>query len=176
MWALRPPQSQINPLRLTHSYPQCSCFLRQNCRMRLDGGIENVALWASPIAASVCELSPCRTGHGNRIQHAHSGRRTRVNGSLGAIVGTMGKGITFCDIRTGKTTHYTNEIPEHLKSGHGGGDFGLVYDFVRAVESQDPTMLTSSIEESVESHLMGYRAEESRHSGKTMKVNMESYQ
>ncbi len=105
----------------------------------------------------------------------HPGRRTRVNGSLGTIVGTMGKGFTFCDIRTGKTTQYDTEIPQHLKSGHGGGDFGLVYDFVRAIQSQDPTMLASSIDESVESHLMGYKAEESRHTGTTMKVDMEFY-
>ncbi len=105
----------------------------------------------------------------------HSGRRTRINGSLGTIVGTMGKGFTFCDIRTGEITQYDTKIPQHLKSGHGGGDFGLVHDFIRAIQSQDPTMLTSSIDESVESHLMGYRAEESRHSGKTMNVNMDSY-
>ena len=105
----------------------------------------------------------------------HSGRRTRVNGSLGAIAGNMNEGFTVCDIRTGETTRYDNEIPQHLKSGHGGGDFGLVHDFVRAVQSHDPMKLTSSIDESAESHLMGYKAEESRFSQKTMEVNMEIY-
>jgi predicted dehydrogenase len=103
------------------------------------------------------------------------GRRTRVNGSLGAIVGNLNEGFTVCDIRTGETTRYNNEIPAHLDSGHGGGDFGLVHDFVRAVQSHDPAKLTSSIDESAESHLMGYKAEESRHSQKTMAVNMEFY-
>ena len=70
---------------------------------------------------------------------------------------------------------YDNKIPKEFDSGHGGGDYGLVHDFVRAVRSQDPTKLTSTIEESVESHLIGYKAEESRKSRKTMQVNMKAY-
>ncbi len=105
----------------------------------------------------------------------YSGRRTRMNGSLGAIEGNFDEGFTVCDIRTGEKTRYDNEMPGQLDSGHGGGDFGLVYDFVRAVQSHDPAILTSSIDESAESHLMGYKAEESRHTKKTMVVNMDLY-
>ncbi len=103
------------------------------------------------------------------------GRTTIVNGSLGCIIGKLYEGFEVHDIRTGEATVYNSQIPQHLMSGHGGGDFGLMYDFVRAVRSQDPTMLSSSLEESVESHLIGYKAEESRHKIKTMEVNMASY-
>lgn len=47
--------------------------------------------------------------------------------------------------------------------GHGGGDYGLVRD-LHEILSGSKTDYTS-LEESVESHLMGISAEESRHSG-----------
>jgi len=105
----------------------------------------------------------------------HPGRRTRINGSLAAIVGNLKEGFSVTELKTGKTKRYDNKIPKEFDSGHGGGDYGLVHDFVRAVRSQDPAKLTSTIEESVESHLMGYKAEESRKSRKTMQVNMKAY-
>ena len=43
-------------------------------------------------------------------------------------------------------------------------------DFVTAVANQDPKQLTSTIDQSIESHLMGFAAEESRKSGKIMPV------
>jgi hypothetical protein len=52
-----------------------------------------------------------------------------------------------------------------IDSGHGGGDYGLVHDLVRAVDKRDPGLLTSTIEASVESHLIGFAAEDSRQAG-----------
>ena len=54
---------------------------------------------------------------------------------------------------------------EKKSSGHGGGDHGLVHDFLQAVSQQDPSLLTSTLEASMESHLMGFKAEESRLQG-----------
>ena len=54
--------------------------------------------------------------------------------------------------------------------GHGGGDTGLVEELYRVLtgESSNPT----SLEASVESHLMGIRAEESmRGGGKRLNVH-----
>ena len=45
---------------------------------------------------------------------------------------------------------------------HGGGDFGLVRDWVQAVAQNDPSLLSSSIDVSVESHLVAFAAERSR--------------
>jgi predicted dehydrogenase len=103
------------------------------------------------------------------------GRRTRINGPLATIVGDLEKGFTVTKLGTGESTRYKNEIPKEFDSGHGGGDYGLVHDFLRAVRSQDPSLLTSKIEESVESHLMGYTAEDSRKSRETLRVNMAAY-
>jgi predicted dehydrogenase len=73
--------------------------------------------------------------------------------------------------------HYTpewNDKDEELikKSGHGGGDYALVRDFIEAVALQDPGKLSSSIDASIESHIMGFAAEKSRKSNKKAQVKM----
>jgi len=56
-------------------------------------------------------------------------------------------------------------------SGHGGGDHGLVRDFVREISLQDESMLSSTIQASMESHLMGFKAEESRLKGTVERID-----
>jgi predicted dehydrogenase len=87
---------------------------------------------------------------------SYHGRRTRVMGSMGDIVGDM-ESFTYTDFRTGKQQRWS-----HSSNSHGGGDWRLVSDFLAAVDSRDPNMLTSTIDASVESHLMGFEAEKSR--------------
>jgi len=95
---------------------------------------------------------------------SYAGRRTRVMGTKGDIVGDE----TILDV------HLFNErrrerwdVRKHAQvaSGHGGGDDGLVRDFVQAVSRRDPALLTSTLAASMESHLMGFMAEESRLAG-----------
>lgn len=102
------------------------------------------------------------------------GRRTRVMGTTGFIEGDM-KTFTVWDFRTGKKDTWHLEVEEHAEyrgSGHGGGDYALVRDFVEAVASQDNSKLSSTIEASVESHLMGFAAEKSRKSGRKEKIEL----
>ena len=87
---------------------------------------------------------------------SYHGRRTRIMGSMGDIVGDM-ESFTYTDFRTGQQQHWS-----HSSDSHGGGDWRLVSDFLAAVDSRDPNMLTSTIDASVESHLMGFEAEKSR--------------
>lgn len=87
---------------------------------------------------------------------SYEGRRTRIMGSMGDIVGDMSS-FTYTDFRTGES-----QVWEHESDTHGGGDWRLVADFLSAVSAQDPTLLTSTIDASVESHLMGFAAEQSR--------------
>ena len=100
------------------------------------------------------------------------GRRTRIMGTLGFIDGD-GKEFRVWDFLT-RTERLWNqkvaEIPEYADSGHGGGDLRLARDFVEAVAHQDPNRLSSSIDVSIESHIMGFAAERSRRSGKKEKV------
>lgn len=90
---------------------------------------------------------------------SYHGRRTRIMGSHGDIVGDMSQ-FVHTDFLSGKKTDWSMTT-----DGHGGGDWNLVADWVQAVAEQDASLLTSSIDASVESHLMGFGAERSRIGG-----------
>jgi predicted dehydrogenase len=100
---------------------------------------------------------------------SYSGRRTCVMGTLGDAVGDM-ETLTITDFRTNQKQVWDAQQAARIDSGHGGGDFGLVHDFIQAVSQRNPALLTSTIEASMESHLMGFKAEESRLTGKTVNI------
>ena len=101
----------------------------------------------------------------------YGGRRTRIFGTQGDLIGDESH-MLITDFLTGEQENWE---PGKTKdgSGHGGGDHGLAHDFIQAVSQQDPTLLTSTIEASMESHLIGFRAEESRlREGKVLETKM----
>jgi hypothetical protein len=87
---------------------------------------------------------------------SYSGRRTRVMGSMGDIVGDMTQ-FTLTDFRTGVKTDWSLATDHH-----GGGDWRLMANFIQAVSKQDAGLLTSTIDVSIESHIMCFMAEQSR--------------
>ena len=100
------------------------------------------------------------------------GRRTRIMGTKGFIEGDM-KTFTFYDFRSGHKSVWdqkVSEIAEYKGSGHGGGDHLLARDFLRAVSAGDEKLLSSTIDVSIESHVMGFMAEKSRKSMKKVKI------
>lgn len=104
----------------------------------------------------------------------YSGRRTRVMGSMGDLVGDMEE-LTLHDFRTNESKTFipkAEDVENYKNSGHGGGDWFLMRDFVKAVATQDQAALTSTIDQSIESHLMGFAAEESRLNGQIVSVRM----
>ena len=101
------------------------------------------------------------------------GRRTRIMGTTGYIEGDGAK-FSLYEFRSNKVLVWNkklSDIPEYKGSGHGGGDMALVCDFLEAVSHKDPARLTSTIDASIESHVMGFRAEQSRLSSKKVKVD-----
>jgi len=98
---------------------------------------------------------------------SYGGRRTAVMGTLGDAVGDM-QTLTVTDFRTNTKQVWDASAND---SGHGGGDFGLLRDFIQAVSQRNPALLTSTIEASMESHLMGFKAEESRMTGKLVTLH-----
>lgn len=98
----------------------------------------------------------------------YGGRRTRIFGTEGDIFGDE-KTLTLTNAISGKQEVWDAKKALKGASGHGGGDHGLVHDFIRAVDAQDPTLLTSTIQVSMESHLMGFQAEASRLDDGTIK-------
>jgi len=107
---------------------------------------------------------------------SYGGRRTRIFGTKGDIVGDE-QTLTFTKFLENGQVYVQEKwdvsMGANMASGHGGGDFGLAHDFVQAVSQQDESLLTSTIEASMESHLMGFMAEESRlNDGKSLKVDL----
>jgi hypothetical protein len=105
---------------------------------------------------------------------SYAGRRTRIMGAMGDMVGDMTE-LVLTDFRTGKETKLVpkaEDVEGYKNSGHGGGDWLLARDFAQAVAHQDAKMLTSTIDESIESHIMGFMAEESRKNNNVMNIKM----
>lgn len=96
----------------------------------------------------------------------YEGRRTRIMGSMGDIVGDM-TSFTHTDFRTGKITSW-----QHESDTHGGGDWRLVADWLQAVSQHDPSLLSSTIDASIESHVMGFAAERSRKQKSVIDIRM----
>lgn len=87
---------------------------------------------------------------------SYEGRRTRIMGSKGDITGDM-ESFVMTSFKSRKQTSWS------LKTdAHGGGDHRLVRDWVQAVYQQNRELLSSSIDVSVESHLVAFAAERSR--------------
>jgi predicted dehydrogenase len=98
---------------------------------------------------------------------SYEGRRTRILGTKGDISGDM-KSFTHTNFETGKSEVWEQKVTD----GHGGGDFGLVAQWIHAVSEQDASLLSSTIDASIESHIMGFAAEASRLSKKVVQVKL----
>lgn len=102
----------------------------------------------------------------------HSGRRTRIFGTLGQVE---------TDSTKFKITHFLDDSVREFDSGinndggiltaHGGGDFGLMDAFVRAVSENDPAQIFSGIDETLESHLMVFAAEKARRENSVIQMS-----
>ncbi|MBQ9787815.1 MAG: Gfo/Idh/MocA family oxidoreductase [Lentisphaeria bacterium] len=95
------------------------------------------------------------------------GRRTRIFGTLGEIETTDSTVITvkrFLD-ETTRTVDTDMLNDGGINSGHGGGDTGIMENFVQAVAENDPSLILTGIDETLESHLMVFAAEKSRREG-----------
>lgn len=93
-------------------------------------------------------------------------RRTRIFGTRGELTGD-GRTIRYFDFLTDQW-HTLESFPSETSvlDGHGGGDFGLMEAFVKAVNALDPTPILSGPEETLETHLTTFAAEISRKDGR----------
>jgi len=101
------------------------------------------------------------------FMHGHSyleGRTMRYDGTRATLLGEFTMERSKIEI----FDHLTNtrervKIPTSDGTGHGGGDFGVVAAFVRAMRGDDGAAALTSARVSLESHLLAFAAEESRH-------------
>lgn len=95
---------------------------------------------------------------------SYGGRRTRVFGTLGDIIADE-RYLDVYDFEARKGLRWDVNADYQDLGGHGGGDMRLVRDLTQAISQEDPGILTTSLDVSMESHLIGFRAEESRKKG-----------
>jgi predicted dehydrogenase len=100
-----------------------------------------------------------------------SGHRiTRIFGTKGEIYGDGSK-INHYDFLTDKTEEIqTNASDSSILGGHGGGDYGIMDSFVSALSEDDASKIISGPDETLESHLIVFAAEESRKQNKLVNL------
>ncbi len=103
---------------------------------------------------------------------ADGGRHTRIFGSEGSI-STDSRFINITNYLTGKTRVIDSNLTNDggILSGHGGGDMAMMVSFCEAVATGDSSLILSGADESLESHLMVFAAEESRRNSSVMPVS-----
>ena len=95
----------------------------------------------------------------------HNVRTTRIALTKGEIVGD-GENLDICrfdgqSVETGVPLSY--RLPN--KSRHGGGDFNIVSEMIRILRRNDEDEIHDTTEEALQSHLICFAAERSRHMG-----------
>jgi predicted dehydrogenase len=97
-------------------------------------------------------------------------RKTKLFGSLGQLYGD-GSRIEHYDFLTDQTYYYeTPPVEQPLMEHHGGGDYNLISSFVSAVSENDPGLILSGPQESLETHQMVFAAEEARQNHRVVDV------
>ena len=91
------------------------------------------------------------------------GRNIQIHGTMGSLTGVMGdNSITVYSFKTKESTTYNlDQIGEHITSGHGGGDTGIVRDLVRHLNGISCNSI-NNVMTSYMNHLICFAAEESR--------------
>ena len=99
-----------------------------------------------------------------------AGRQTRIFGTRGELRGDDST-IRHFDFLTDRSQVIDTQASDaSILGGHGGGDFGLMHNFVEAVAHGDPSLVLSGPEETLESHLMVFAAETARRQGTVEEV------
>jgi predicted dehydrogenase len=87
------------------------------------------------------------------------GRTLRIDGMRATLLGNEARNtLELHDHLTGNTEILQPTVPE---AGHGGGDAGVMRDFLHALRADQTNVLTSA-SESLVSHLLAFAAEEAR--------------
>jgi predicted dehydrogenase len=101
------------------------------------------------------------------------GRHTRIFGTKGNVVGNNREMLVYGFTDKEVTAWSPESAGIRITSGHHGGDHGLMRDWVQAVSRNDSSLLASSLEASMESHFIGFKAGESLESqGGFIDVNL----
>ena len=115
-------------------------------------------------------ISASLTMHG----HSHEeGRTLRIDGSQASLLAKFSFHRSFIEIHDHRSMAVeVIDFPSTVEqTGHGGGDFGIMRDFVRSMRDRNKASL--SARESLESHFMAFAADQSRL--ENTKIDMASF-
>tara|TARA_A100001037_G_C14666343_1_gene421091 strand:- start:3 stop:524 length:522 start_codon:yes stop_codon:yes gene_type:complete len=104
----------------------------------------------------------CVATHDMVTNSAKGTRRIQITGTKGEIYGDMMEG-KFTISKPGAVAG-TETIDEEIQIGllgdlHGGGDLRLVADFLSVVRGEGGSISTTSLSDSINSHLIAYAAD-----------------
>jgi predicted dehydrogenase len=101
-------------------------------------------------------------------------RSIHISGTKGEIQGIMEEGVfVIRHSDASKENTYTEKRVEIKVSSdmHGGGDHRLVEDFVRVVRGESSSRFSTSLDNSIIGHLVGFRADASMRSGQSIEID-----
>lgn len=105
-----------------------------------------------------------------------SGRSLEIRGTRGVLLGGNAvkrfgdHDIAITPHQSGQTEYFDIGAEEGEYVGHGGGDAGLIEALDQEWAKPEPASMRSSLQRSVESHAMGFAAEEARLTGKIVRL------
>ena len=99
----------------------------------------------------------------------HDQRRTAIYGTLGELYGDGSK-IKVYRFLDDSTQIFEIPAGTGIMQGHGGGDRGLMDNFIRAVQENDPSLVSSTPDEILGSHELAFAAERSRIEGRVIQM------
>lgn len=111
-----------------------------------------------------------------RAQTTDAFRSIRISGSEGELMGNFEKNeivVRRFGPGLGVNTSWETFRPQALAGGHGGGDTGVLLNFVRMVRERDHAAMKASLDIAVEGHLLSFASEMARVEGSV--VNMEAF-
>jgi predicted dehydrogenase len=94
-------------------------------------------------------------------------RETHIFGTHGEMYGD-GHVIRLFDFLTGQTETLDTRIGGAGQGGHGGGDEGLMRQFIAALSGNDPQPILSGPDATLESHTIVFAAEQARREGRVV--------
>jgi predicted dehydrogenase len=98
-------------------------------------------------------------------------RKTRIFGTAGEIEGNGCELRVFDFLTDSESVIDTTRLEPASMTGHGGGDYHIMEDFIAAVASKDQSLISSGPEVSLESHLMAFAGEKARLEGRVVELN-----
>ena len=112
---------------------------------------------------------------------AKPSRSIHLVGTHGEIQGSLEESrfaVRHIDPRPGH--EYSEEIVDlnvggdmtGTQGGHGGGDERLVADFLRYLNGESPSLSTTTLDDSIAGHLIGFSADRSLDEGRTVEIDL----